>query len=168
MALINKAWRFTSPGRLQRLESYIGLKLIKNVYMSEKKSLLLPIIWGAGIAAMIIIAISVFLTTSDCYGLPGETPKCITGWEVLSLEWPAFWHWVIGCSVVGVACLIIAYNNESGAGKLGRSLQGKTGLTWALVIIGVILLFGPWAKGCENKVDAGITAPGHKVEQPAP
>lgn len=63
---------------------------------------------------------------------------------------------------------MIAILNETGAGALGRLFKGSSGLTWALIIIALLLFTCPWGKACTDKSNADITAPGHKVEQPAP
>lgn len=134
----------------------------------QKKELIPYLIAGGVIIAIFIFAIWQYLSTQDCYGLMGEEQKCITGWETLKLQWPSFWVWVTICSIVGAGFIVVAVYNETGAGKLGRILKGKTGLTWILLILALLLFTCPWGKACTDKSNAGITAPGHKVEQKAP
>jgi hypothetical protein len=134
----------------------------------QKKDLIPYLVAGAAIIAIFIISIWTYLGSKECYGLMGGPQTCLTGWETLKLEWPSFWTWVTICSIVGAACFVVALYNETGAGKLGRKLRGNTGLTWVLIILALLLFTCPWGKACTDKSNAGITAPGHKIEHPAP
>jgi hypothetical protein len=130
----------------------------------QKKDLIPYLIVGALIIAIFIFSICVYLNSTECYGLMGGPQKCITGWETLKLEWPSFWTWVTICSIIGAACFVVAVYNETGAGKLGKKLRGKTNITWVLILLSLLLFTCPWGKACTDKSNAGITAPGHKVE----
>jgi len=134
----------------------------------KRKDLIPYIIGGVVLIGIFIFAIFQYLNTQDCYGLMGGPQTCLTGWETLKLEWPSFWTWVAICAIVGAICLVIALYNETGAGKLGRKLNGSRGLTWLLIILALLLFTCPWGRACSDKSNGGITAPGHKVEQPAP
>jgi quinol-cytochrome oxidoreductase complex cytochrome b subunit len=131
----------------------------------ERKSRLPFIGLGVFVVAVFVFSICEYLNTKDCYGLMGGPQTCITGWETLKIEWPSFWTWIIICSVVGVILLIVAIYNETGAGWLGKKLNGNSDLSLTLLIIAILLLITPWGKACTDKSNAGITAPGHKVEQ---
>lgn len=132
----------------------------------KKKELITYILFGGLIAAIFIFAIWQFLDTKDCYGLIGGPQTCLTGWEALKLQWPSFWTWVTICSIIGGVCVVVAIYNETGAGKIGRSLRGSTGLTIVLLILALLLFTCPWGRACTDKSNGGITAPGHKVELP--
>jgi hypothetical protein len=115
------------------------------------------------IPVFFIIAIVAFLTSEECYA-----NYCLTGWQALKLQWPDFWLFAWGGLILGAVLIIVAYFNESGKGWLGKKLRGSTELTIALVIIALLVMCGPWGKACTDRSNGGITAPGHKVEQPAP
>lgn len=102
-----------------------------------------------------IIAIIAFLTSEDGYG---QYPE-LNGWQALQLQWPGFWVWALIGLIAGSICGLLAYFNESGAGKLGKMLPGKTGLTIVLVILALGLICGPWGKACTDKTNSGVTAP---------
>lgn len=110
------------------------------------------------IPIMFIIAIVAFLTSEECY-----QNYCITGWEVLKLEWPSFWVFAWGGLGVGFICLILAYLNETGKGAIGRKMRGRLGVTIALIIISLLVICGPWGKACTDKSNGGVTAPGFKA-----
>lgn len=136
--------------------------------VQQRKDRLPYIIVGALITAIFIFAICEYLGTKDCYGLMGGPQTCLTGWQALALEWPSFWVWITICSIIGLAMIIIAVYNETGSGWLGSKLNGSSNLSLVLIILAVLLLTCPWGKACTDKSNAGITAPGHKVEQKAP
>jgi len=131
----------------------------------ERKDKIPGIAVGIFVIAVFIFAICVFLNSKDCYGLMGGPQRCLTGWEALKLEWPSFWAWIIICSVIGIILIVVAIYNETGSGWLGQKLKGNSNLTWVLLILAALLLTTPWGKACTDKSNAGITAPGHKVEQ---
>lgn len=133
---------------------------------SQRRKELIPyLIVGAVIIAIFIISICVYLNSTECYGLMGGPQTCLTGWDTLKLEWPSFWVWIIICSIIGIVSFITAIYNETGAGKLGRTLRGSTSLTWVLLILSLLLFTCPWGKACTDKSNAGITAPGHKPQE---
>jgi hypothetical protein len=130
----------------------------------ERKSRLPFIGLGIFVVAVFVFSICEYLNTKECYGLMGGAQTCLTGWEALALEWPSFWEWIIACSIVGIILLIVAVYNETGAGWLGRKLNGSSNVSLVLLILGILLLTCPWGKACTDKSNAGITAPGHKIE----
>ena len=109
-----------------------------------------------------IIAIVAFLSSEECYA-----QYCITGWQVLKLEWPGFWIFAWGGLGLGLIMWAVAYFNESGTGAIGRKLPGSDGLTITLVLVGLMVMCGPWGKACTDKSNGGVTAPGYKpkIEQ---
>lgn len=120
--------------------------------MPTKKSTI-PWYWYS-VPLIFIIAVIVFLSTKDCY-----QQYCITGWDVLKLQWPSFWVFAIGGAILAIVCFAIAWYTE----KQG----GSTGKTILFVILALALLCGPWGKACTDKANGGVTAPGYK-SQPAP
>lgn len=107
-------------------------------------------VWLA-VPLIFIIAIVVFLFDKDCYN-----QFCITGWEVLKIQWPSFWTWVAIGTVLGIVFGYQAYVTEKRGGSTGR--------VWLFAILAVLLLTGPWGKACTDKANGGVTAPGFKVE----
>lgn len=98
-----------------------------------------------------VIGIIVFLFDKDCYG-----QYCITGWEVLKIQWPSFWIWaVIGAGIAGVFGYL-AYRTEQRGGATGRVIL--------FTILALAFLCGPWGKACNDKANGGVTAPGYKNE----
>lgn len=119
--------------------------------MSKKKDFTLVAIAG-WLLLVFVIAVTVFLFTKDSYN--GQE---ITGWEVLKRENPGFWSWIVIGTILGAAALYLAYANESGAGKLGQKLSGKSWQTIALIILAFLLICGPWGKACTDKTNGGHT-----------
>lgn len=120
--------------------------------MAEKKSL--PWYW-LSVPVIFVIAIVVFLSTKDCY-----QQYCITGWEVLKIQWPSFWVFAIGGIILAIICAVIAFNNELKGGSSGK--------TFLFVVLTLIFMCGPWGKACTDKANGGVTAPGFKSEQAVP
>lgn len=118
----------------------------------SNKSKAIPWYWYS-VPLIFIIAVVVFLSTKDCY-----QQYCITGWDVLKLQWPSFWVFALGGVILSVICFYLAYNNEQKAGSTGKTI--------VLVILALLLLCGPWGKACTDKANGGVTAPGYKA-QPA-
>lgn len=107
----------------------------------------LLLIW---VPVVLIFSLFVYLFSKD--GLYNGVQ--ISGWEALSLEWPAFWTWAIGLGAIGVVLAIIA------------GLIDDARKSIVLAIIAMLLIFAPWGKGCTDKTNGGFTAPGHQVTTP--
>lgn len=121
--------------------------------------------WLLAIFVPVIFAVSVYVyltSNDDCYTTADGVKHCLTGFQTLKLEWPAFWTWAIIGGIVGLLCLVLIYFNESGSGAIGRKLNGNTGLSIALTIVALLAIAGPWGKGCTDKTNGGITAPGYQ------
>jgi hypothetical protein len=127
--------------------------------MSTKKPFNWSILLVLWVPLVFIIGVSVFLSSKDCY-----QQYCITGWEALNIQWPSFWIWISICTPLGIVAAWLAYKNASGSGKVGQKMQGKDGTTIGLIILALALLCGPWGKGCTDKANGGVTAPGYKKE----
>lgn len=118
--------------------------------------------WGAiglsiFVAIVLIVSIIVFLVTKEGYG----QYEPISGWQALKLQGAGFWITAIVCLGLGTVAVKAAIANETGAGAWGRKLQGKTWVTFALIILAAGLIFGPWGKACTDKGNAGVTAPNY-------
>lgn len=106
------------------------------------------------VGAILFISVIVYLTSSDdCYTTADGVKHCLSGMQPLQLEWPSFWIFAIGGVVAAAACGYFAYKNEVNVGSSGKTI--------VLTILAIILLTAPWAKGCTDKVNGGITAPGY-------
>jgi len=107
-----------------------------------------------GVAIILIVAVAAYLFSKDeCYTTTDGVKHCLSGIQALKLEWPAFWVFAIGGIVVAIILGIWAYNNEN---------KGDGKKTMLLVILAVVIMCAPWAKGCTDKANGGITAPGYK------
>ncbi len=101
----------------------------------------------AAVAGIIIASILIFLFTSD---------DGYSGAQALKQQSAGFWIGIAVSFGVAILGLIVLIKSE-------KSAWGTTGFTLGLVIVIVLLLFGPFGRACTDKANAGITAPKHEV-----
>lgn len=97
--------------------------------------------------------LSKFFADINYIGIGDKTYTVITPLRHARLEWPSFWIFAIGGVIAAAACGYFAYKNEVNFGSSGKTI--------VLTMLALILLTAPWAKGCTDKVNGGITAPGY-------
>lgn len=108
-----------------------------------------------GIAIILVIAAIAFLNGRDGYGQYAQ----LNGWELLKMEWPSFWKWVIIGIIGSIILGYLAYANEN-AKWPATKWPGYTGLTIIFCLLSAVALLGPWAKAVTDKTNSGVTAPG--------
>lgn len=96
----------------------------------------------------------VILTIAVCVFLFSEGESGLTGLQVLKNEPSSFWTWAVVLGIIGLAAVYVGVVNDSGAGAIGRKLPGSMGLTIVLFVVAIICIFGPYAKGCNDKVES--------------
>lgn len=102
----------------------------------------------------IIIAIFIFLFNRD---------GGISGGQALAQQGGGFWVWVVIGTLAGLACWYFALKMEQDASKF-------TGRAIVLIVLGFLLVFGPWGKACTDKANGGVSGSPERDEsyKPAP
>lgn len=114
--------------------------------MSTKKNW--NTILGIGaVAAMVIAAIFIFLLSKD---------DGYSGVQALKDQSTAFWVGVAISFAVAIYGIRVMIKSET-------STWGTTSFTLGLLVVVVLLLFGPFGKACTDKANHGITSPTEQV-----
>jgi hypothetical protein len=113
--------------------------------------LLVPLVIGVFLFSAIT-----WLSTSDSYTDASGITHSITGWEVIRVSKPNFFTWVWIGLLGTVVFSSLAYFNESGAGKIGRSMRGYPGVTWIFAGLALLSLIVPWVPALSAKTEGGI------------